>query len=64
MPGLVRVTVKGKGGSYAISSADLPPSVEVILDPPNAMGGQCGGVRYAPPLACGFNASRTTLTCK
>jgi len=64
VPGLVRLTVKGKGGSYAISSADLPPSVEVILDPPNAMGGQCGGVRYAPPLACGFNASRTTLTCK
>src|SRR2546430_1130233 len=61
VPGLVRVTVKGKGGSYAISSADLPLSVEVILD----MGGECGDVRYAGPVpVCTFNASRTTLTCK
>src|SRR5206468_3734843 len=47
--GLVRVTVKGKGGSYAISAADLPLSVEVIVDPPAAETGQCGDARYAGP---------------
>src|SRR5205809_1047190 len=45
-PGLVRVTVKGKGGAYPVSFADFPLAVEVILDPPTAETGECGDVRY------------------
>ena len=66
-PGLVRVTVKGKGGAYPVSFADFPLAVEVILDPPTAETGECGDVRYVgppPAPACAFNGSGTTLTCK
>jgi len=55
------------GDSDPISSADLPLSVEVILDPPAAETGQCGDARYpgpSPAPVCTFNATGSTLTCK
>ena len=65
VPGLVRITVKGKGGSYTVSSTDLPLGVEVILDPPAAMSGECGDVRYTGPASfCTFTASGAALVCK
>jgi len=66
-PGLVRVTVKGKGGSYAISPADLSQvRVEVILDPPAAETGECADARFPglTALSCVFNSSGSTLTCR
>ena len=42
VPGLVKVRVIGKRGSYPVDTASLPLRGLLILDPPTAATGQCG----------------------
>ena len=64
--GQYKVNVKGRNGSYAASS--LPVQVGVILDPPNAVSGQCGEWRFPtlPPAApsCMLNAIGSVMRCR
>jgi photosystem II stability/assembly factor-like uncharacterized protein len=57
-PGLVKFTVNGKAGSYAVAAADLPVTARIFLDA--LSGAQCGGVLPR----CAFNGSGGTLKCK
>jgi cysteine-rich repeat protein len=57
-PGLVKVAVNGKAGSFAVSSDGLPTSARLIIAP---SGGQCGDASFA---SCALNASGRTLKCK
>ncbi|HVO26251.1 MAG TPA: hypothetical protein VMW56_21770 [Candidatus Margulisiibacteriota bacterium] len=56
-PGLVKFTVNGKGGHYAVTPTDLPVTARIILGP---AGGQCGHTS----ATCAFNRSGRTLKCK
>jgi hypothetical protein len=40
LPGQLKVTVKGRNGSYA--GGGLPIRATVVFDHPSAVGGQCG----------------------
>ena len=51
-PGLVRFSVSGKGGSYAVAPADLPLTATFILDPPYAATNQCGEATF--PASCSY----------
>lgn len=62
-PGLVRVSVRGKLGSYPVTSGDLPLKATFILDSPYAATNQCGDT-VAPPFVCAFNRSGASLQCK
>lgn len=49
LPGLVRFTVRGARGSYAVDRASLPLEGLLILDPPTAETGQCGQATFPAP---------------
>jgi hypothetical protein len=57
-PGLVKFSVKGKAGHYAVAPTDLPVTARMIL---GSAGGQCGHTSFA---TCAFNRSGSTLKCK
>ncbi len=62
-PGLVEFSVKGKGGSYATSSVDLPLTASVSVGAP----GQCGDAGFpgpSPAPACAFDAKGKKVVCK
>lgn len=60
-PGLVRVKVTGKRGSYPVDTASLPLTGLVILDPPTAATGQCGVATFVGPRpSCTTNGRRVT----
>jgi hypothetical protein len=48
-PGLVRVKVTGKRGSYPVDTGSLPLTGIVVLDPPNAPTAQCGVATFVGP---------------
>lgn len=60
-PGLVRFTVKGSRGTYAIDSTQLPLQALFVADPPTAETGQCGVAAFAPS-AC--RSVRGTVACR
>jgi hypothetical protein len=63
-PGLVKVKVTGKNGSYATPSA-LPVTGAVVFDPESGATGQCVEATFpgpAPSPSCTFNGS--TLKCR
>ena len=60
-PGLVRFTVKGARGTYAVDTAQLPLTALFVADPPTAETGQCGVAAFAP-AAC--RASGGTVACR
>jgi len=57
-PGLVKFTVNGKAGSYAVAPDDLPVTARLILAPP---GAKCGDTSFS---SCAFNSAGSTLKCK
>ena len=57
-PGLVKFSVKGKAGQYAVAPTDLPVTAWMVL---GSAGGQCGHTNFA---TCAFNKSGSTLKCK
>ena len=60
-PGLVRVKVTGKRGSYPVDTASLPLTGLLILDPPTAATGQCGVATFVGPKpSCTTNGKRVT----
>lgn len=62
-PGVLRVSVKGKRGSYAFDPAKLPPTGLIVLDPPTAETGQCGVAAFANSVrGCGITRKR--LMCR
>jgi hypothetical protein len=65
VPGLVKFSVTGKGGSYAVASADLPLDAQVILNQTAGTTTQCGAATFPGPVRkCGFNRLESKLTCK
>jgi|GEM_PF-557201 len=51
-PGLVRVKVVGRRGAYPpLALEQLPLRGLVILDPPDAVSGQCGAASFVEPAA-------------
>jgi parallel beta-helix repeat protein len=62
-PGLLKVTVTGKRGSYPVDPASVPLSGLLILDPPTAATGQCGVATFVgPKQRC--TAAGTGVNCK
>jgi parallel beta-helix repeat protein len=52
-PGLLKVKVVGKRGTYLVDTASLPLTGLLILDPPTAASGQCGVATFVgPEQAC------------
>jgi parallel beta-helix repeat protein len=47
VPGLIRFTVKGARGSYAVDQGALPIEGLLVLDPPTAATGQCAAATFA-----------------
>ena len=60
-PGLVRFTVKGMRGAYAIDPARLPLEALFVADPPTAETGQCGVAAFAPSACRGDGG---TVACR
>jgi hypothetical protein len=48
-PGLVRFSVSGKDGSYALTGSDLPLTLSFSVDPPYAATNQCGEASFPGP---------------
>jgi hypothetical protein len=61
-PGVVRVAVSGKRGSYAVE-ASLPLTGLLVLDPPTAETGQCGQASFAGP-GQGCRTNGRGVTCR
>jgi hypothetical protein len=59
-PGMLKFTVKGKNGSFAVSTNALPVKGTLVIDSPIAMTGQCG--EATPP--CRVLAQGKTVLCK
>ena len=63
-PRRVKVTVKGKKGTYPVVTADSPVQAVVTLgDATAAAQGLCGESAYTAP-DCKFNAPQNKLTCR
>jgi hypothetical protein len=56
-PGLVRFTVKGMRGAYAIDQTQLPLAALFVADPPTAETGQCGTAAFSPAACRGDGGS-------
>ncbi|MCW5892535.1 MAG: hypothetical protein KIT14_18635 [bacterium] len=65
-PGLFKVGISGKNGSYGVLPANIPVTVTVIFDPPFAASGQCGEAFFPgpPPVPSCTLAGGSTLKCK
>ena len=64
VPGLYRLKVVGRAGSYPVDGSRLPLSMEISLDP-TATDGPCGNATFPPPDAgCSVNASGSRVTCR
>jgi parallel beta-helix repeat protein len=62
-PGLLKVKVTGKRGSYPVDTASLPLTGLLILDPPTAPSGQCGVATFVgPEQSC--RADGKSVKCK
>lgn len=60
----VKVVVKGKNGSYPISSGDEPPQISVVLgDATAATAGECAESIFVVS-DCSFSGAGDKLTCK
>jgi hypothetical protein len=66
VPGQYKVTVKGRGGTYAPTM--LPVRVVLVVDHPNAVSGQCGEWLFpaTPPAmpSCVLDGSGSALKCR
>jgi parallel beta-helix repeat protein len=61
-PGLVQVTVTGRG-TYSVDPSSLPLTGLFVLDPPTAATGQCGTATFtAPRQSCTTNGK--SVKCK
>ena len=65
-PGLYKITVAAKSGSFTVPAAHLPVKETVGVDTPTAETGQCGEAMFPglPGGVCALNASGNILTCK
>jgi hypothetical protein len=68
VPGQVKFTVVGKGGSFPVLPTQLPLKGTLVIDSPIAQTGQCGEAKFPGPPdptgACAFNSSGSTVKCK
>lgn len=60
-PGLLKISVEGKGGTYPVAAATLPLRALLVLDPPTAETGQCGVTSFAP---AGCRNDGRTVRCR
>jgi hypothetical protein len=63
VPGGLRFSVKGRNGTWAATPAELPLRATLVLDPPDAPGGQCAATAFGG-TSCAFTGSGTTLRCR
>ncbi|MCW5890473.1 MAG: alpha/beta hydrolase fold domain-containing protein [bacterium] len=59
-PNGVKVTVKGKNGTYAVAPSALPLTTTMVLTPPVATSGQCG--ETSP--GCALSGGGATVKCR
>jgi hypothetical protein len=66
--GLLKFSITGKNGSYAVNTANLPLIGTVILDVPNATTGLCGESKFPGPPnplgACAIVSNGNVVRCK
>jgi hypothetical protein len=67
-PGKYKFSVKGKNGTYAINTANLPLVGTIVIDVPYAATGQCGEAQFTatPPAkpSCVLAGGGKTVKCK
>lgn len=66
-PDVVKFTLSGRKGGYAVPPLALPLQATFVLDAPTAMTGLCGFASFPGPKplpACSFNSSSSVLSCK
>ena len=61
-PGSMRVSIKGRNGSWPVSPDGLPLKVTIVLDPPCAPTGACGVATFDGSRTCALRG--TTLGCR
>ena len=60
-PGVVKFAIKGKNGSFIVTSADLPLRASAVLD----AAGQCGDASFATATpTCTFASNGKAVACK
>ena len=59
-PGLIGVALRGRKGSYPLSSTDPSLDAEVVLNPTQ---GQCGRAVFLAP-SCRFSSRASVLECR
>jgi uncharacterized delta-60 repeat protein len=68
VPGGVKFSVKAKGGTYAVTAADVPVTATLVFDVPLAMAGQCAILSFpATPFvspSCALLSGGAMLKCK
>jgi len=64
-PGLIRVTMKGRNGTWPVSPHALPVKVTIVLDPPCAPTGECGVATFpGPSPSCALERGGAMLLCR
>jgi hypothetical protein len=65
-PSLIKFTILGKNGSYAVNPANLPLKATVVLNPPFAANNQCGEAVFPGPRPiCTYSpAGQGVVKCK
>jgi hypothetical protein len=68
VPGKYKFAFKGKNGSFAVDTANLPLVGTVVIDVPYATTGQCGEASFpaAPPAkpSCSIAGAGSVVKCK
>jgi len=62
-PGLIQFSVKGRNGSWPVSTSAFPLHATFVLDPPNATTGECGETVFSPP-SCTASGGGATVRCR
>jgi hypothetical protein len=63
VPGGLRFSVKGRNGTWDGMDAVTPLRATLVLDPPDAPGGQCATTAFGA-TSCAFTGSGSTLRCR
>jgi hypothetical protein len=67
-PGQIAFKVVAKNASLPLTGADLPLTATIVFDPPQAMTGRCGDLRFPGPAgtapACEIDPAVTRVRCK
>jgi hypothetical protein len=66
-PGLVKVTVEGSNGRYAVPRNQLPVTLTLVIDTAHVGAGECAQAVFSagsPAPMCGFHHAGAILRCR